>query len=151
MRRTETKNLDLTIRTSFTNPNKARLMIILASIHRLYYLKYVKEAYQILDHKNNKSIFVPLSLRLNIPDIEKLAKEYVKNEYFNIWIDFEGSATTHKAKIARVRHFLTEIEKKKRIEEIIVYTTNIKREIISNIVSSESPSSDILASIIGAV
>jgi hypothetical protein len=119
-------------------------------MHVEKYLQFVDESYQILDKKNTKPIFVPVSLRLNIDDIKKLAAEYIKKEYFNIWIDFEGAPTTLKAKRARIRQFLTEIEKLERLNEIVVYCTNIKREITSNPLASESPSSDILASIIGA-
>ncbi|MGQ9722390.1 MAG: hypothetical protein ACUVXA_13825 [Candidatus Jordarchaeum sp.] len=113
------------------------------------YLKSVDEAYHILDYKNKKPIFVPVSLKFGIEDIKNLAKEYIKREYFNIWFDFEGSAIT-KPKIARIRTFLREFEEKNRIGDIIVYSTNIKREIISNIKSEKSPSSDILASVIGS-
>jgi hypothetical protein len=113
------------------------------------YLKFVNEACHILDYKNKKPIFVPVSLKLGINDIKRLAKEYIKSEYFNIWFDFEGSAIT-KPKIARIRAFLKEFDKNGRINDIIVYSTNIKREIISNIKSEKSPSSDILASLIGS-
>lgn len=113
------------------------------------YLKFVDESYHFLDYKNNKPIFVPISLKLGIADIKKLAQEYIKKEYFNIWLDFEGSAIT-KPKIARVRALLRELDKKGRIADIIIYSTNIKREIISNIKTEKSPSSDILASIIGS-
>lgn len=121
--------------------------IIIININE--YLKFVNEAYHILDYRNKKPIFVPVSLKLGINDIKKLAKEYIKKEYFNIWFDFEGSAIT-KPKIARIRGFLREFEENRRIEDIIIYSTNLKREIISNIKSEKSPSSDILTSIIGS-
>jgi len=113
------------------------------------YLKFVNESYHLLDYKNKKPIFVPVSLKLGIDDIKKLAQEYIKKEYFTIWLDFEGSAIT-KPKIARIRAFLREFDKKGRTTDIIIYSTNIKREIISNIKTEKSPSSDILASIIGS-
>ena len=95
-------------------------------------------------------MFVPLSLRLSIDDIKRVAEEYVKNEFFNIWIDFEGSATTIRAKRARIREFLLQMKRLERLNEIVVYCTNVKREIISNPVVGESPSSDVLTSVIGA-
>jgi len=114
------------------------------------YLQFVDDTYHILDEKNHKPIFVPLSLRFSIDDIKQIAEEYVKKEFFNIWIDFEGFATTIRAKRAKIREFLSQIKKLERLNEIVVYSTNIKREIISNYTVGESPSSDVLASVIGA-
>lgn len=114
------------------------------------YMQYVDEAYHILDEKNHKPIFVPLSLRLSIDDIKQVAEEYVKKEFYNIWIDFEGSATTIRARRARIREFLLHMKKLGRLDEIVIYSTNIKREIISNPIVGESPSSDVLTSVIGA-
>lgn len=113
------------------------------------YIKYIDETYNLLNYKNIKPIFVPVSLKFGITDIKTLAQEFIKKEYFNIWIDFEGSAVS-KTKIARIRTFLKEFDQKLRIKDIIVYSTNIKREIISNKYDNESPSSDILASLIGS-
>jgi hypothetical protein len=126
---------------------KTRKKILIISCDK--YLKFVNDAYHILDYKNKKPLFVPVSLKLGINDIKTLAKEYIKKEYFNIWFDFEGSAIT-KPKIARIRAFLRVFDENDRIKEIIVHSTNIKREIISNLKSEKSPSSDILASVIGS-
>lgn len=113
------------------------------------YMKYVDESFEILNYKNKKPIFVPLSLNLNITEIKQLAQEYIEKGYFNIWIDFEGSAITM-PKIARIKHFIRQFEDKLKEKQMIIYSTNIKREIISNRYDNESPSSDILASIIGS-
>ncbi|TFG22922.1 MAG: hypothetical protein EU529_09055 [Promethearchaeota archaeon] len=113
------------------------------------YIKFVDETYDILNYKNKKPIFVPLSLKFGITDIKKLAQEFIKKEYFNIWIDFEGSAIS-KTKIARIRAFWRQFDEKLRTKDIVIYSTNLKREIISNKYDDESPSSDILASIIGS-
>jgi hypothetical protein len=113
------------------------------------YIKFIDETYEILNYKNKKPIFVPLSLKFGITDIKRLAQEFLKKEYFNIWIDFEGSAIS-KTKIARIRAFWRQFDDKLRTKDIVIYTTNIKREIISNKYDEESPSSDILASMIGA-
>jgi len=113
------------------------------------YVKFVEECYEILDYKNKKPIFVPLSLRLKMSDIKTIAKKYISKEFFNIWYDFEGSAVT-KPKISRIRAFLREFEENGRIDDIIIFATNIKREIISNIKDEFSPSSDILLSLLGA-
>ncbi|MHA1987264.1 MAG: hypothetical protein ACW98D_11535 [Promethearchaeota archaeon] len=113
------------------------------------YIKFVEEGFEILDYKNKKPIFVPLSLRLKMSDIKTIAKKYISNEFFNIWYDFEGSAVT-KPKISRIRAFLREFEENDRIDDIVIFATNIKREIISNIREEFSPSSDILLSLLGA-
>jgi len=113
------------------------------------YIKFVEESFEILDYRNKKPIFVPLSLRFKMSDIKTIANEYVKKEFFNIWYDFEGSAVT-KPKISRIRAFLREFENNGRINDIIVFATNVKREIISNIREEFSPSSDILLSLLGA-
>jgi hypothetical protein len=113
------------------------------------YIKFVHDAYQILDYRSKKPIFVPLSLKFGIDDIRRLASEYIRNEFFCVWIDFEGSAVT-KPKIARIRSFIREFDSAKRIEDLIIFSTNIKREILSNPRIKETPASDILASLIGS-
>ncbi len=114
------------------------------------YLKFVQEVSRLLGFKNKKPIFVPLSLKFDIVDIPKIAREYLKNDFFNIWIDFEGHTATNKPKLAKIRSFLREVQKQKRLDDIIIYSTNIRREITSNIKSDQSPASDILTSISGA-
>jgi len=113
------------------------------------YLKFVGEVYHLLDYKNKKPVFVPVSLKFGIDDIKRLVKEYIKKEFLNIWFDFEGAAVT-KPKIARIRAFLREVDSNGRLDDIITFSTNIKREIISNPKSDKTPSSDIIASIIGS-
>jgi len=82
-------------------------------------------------------------------ETREIAKTFIKKELFNIWFDFEGSALS-KPKISRIRAFHRELEENGRIDDVIIYATNIKREIISNINEEFSPSSDILLSLIGA-
>ena len=113
------------------------------------FIRFVHEAYRMLDYKNKKPILVPLSLRFAIEEIRKIAKEYIKSEYYSVWIDFEGSAISL-AKISRVRSFFLEFEQAGRIDDLVVFATNIKREIISNIKSEKAPASDALATLIGS-
>ncbi len=114
------------------------------------YLRYIEEAYSILNRKNHKKIFVPLSLRFGMNDIENLARKYEKNDFFNIWIDFEGSSVGSRTKIARIRRFFSVFDELEKVDDIITYSTNMRREITSNTKSNESPSSDVLTSVIGA-
>ncbi|MEM3665226.1 MAG: hypothetical protein QXW47_10010 [Candidatus Jordarchaeales archaeon] len=113
------------------------------------YLRFVKEAYEILNYRNRKPIFVPVSLKFGINEIIRLAREYSKREFFYVWFDFEGSAIIE-PKIARIRAFLREFENIERINDIIVFSTNIRREIISNPKSERTPSSDVLAPLVGS-
>lgn len=114
------------------------------------YLNFVDSAFRVLQYKNKKPIFVPISLKLDINEIRSLTKAYLKNEYFNFWIDFEGAATTNPTKLAKIRAFLREVDTQKRFDDIIIHSTNMRREITSNINKQESPSSDILTSLSGA-
>lgn len=114
------------------------------------YIRFVNESHAIFDRKNNKPIFVPLSLNLSINDIEALTQEYLKKEYFNIWIDFEGAPSTNPAKLAKLRSFYQELDNNERFDDVVVHATNIKREIVSNKANIESPASDVLSSLNGA-
>jgi|BioPla2DNA2_1021312.scaffolds.fasta_scaffold16251_5 hypothetical protein len=114
------------------------------------YVQFVEESFQILDYKNKKPIFVPLSLRMDIDDIRRLAKTYLKREFFHIWVDYEGSTASDLTKLARLRTFYRTLEESERFEDVVVYSTNIRREITSNKKMNCSPSSDVLTTISGA-
>ena len=114
------------------------------------YVRFVEESHRILDYKNKKPIFVPLSLRMDIDDIQRLAKAYLKREFFYIWIDYEGATASNLTKLSRLRAFYRTVEKSERFEDVIVYSTNIRREITSNKKMNSSPSSDVLTAISGA-
>jgi len=113
------------------------------------YIKFVSEAYHILDEKNNKPIFVPLSLNFSMNDTESLVKEYISKGYSHIWIDFEGANTTDITKIPKLKQFYSLLRRSELFDDTIFYTTNIKREITTNSKKEENPSSDILASLEG--
>jgi hypothetical protein len=113
------------------------------------YIKFVHEAYRMLDYRNRKPIFVPLSLRFGIDEVRKIAKEYIRSEYYSVWIDFEGAAITP-VKVSKIRSFIMEFEQAERLNDLVVFTTNIKREIISNIRSERTPASDVLAPLVGS-
>jgi len=49
-----------------------------------------------------------------------------------------------------MRVIFDEIEEREELENIIVYATNVRREIVSNFRDPKSPASDVLASLIGA-
>lgn len=114
------------------------------------YIKYVDDVFDIFDYKNNKYIFVPLSLKFDINDVQKLAEQYIKKEYFNIWVDFEGATSTDLTKLSKIRSFNRIIDDLKRYNDVVIYSTNIRREITSNKEMDASPSSDVLTPLNGS-
>lgn len=113
------------------------------------FIRVVDTMYSILEYHDNKPVFAPLSLKLSMNDIDKLAEHYMKKEYYNIWIDFEGSAVTED-KIAQIRKFIRKFDERKLFDKLAIIITNIRREIISNIKKDYTPASDVLATIVGA-
>jgi len=113
------------------------------------YLRLVDETYSILNYRNNKPIFVPISLKFPSSDIKKLIEHYIKNDYHYFWFDFEGKSLNAVTigKIRTINRLLTE---RGLFSNCLYYFTNIKREIISNPKKDESPASDILATLIGS-
>jgi hypothetical protein len=114
-----------------------------------HYLKFIDEVYEIFSFRNNKPIFVPISLRLGINQIKKIVRESIKKERFNFWLDFEGSSLT-KPKISRARAILRELEDLERINDTILYSTNIRREIISHVDDPKTPASSVLLPLTGS-
>ncbi|MBI2545592.1 hypothetical protein HYV81_00230 [Candidatus Woesearchaeota archaeon] len=113
------------------------------------YKKFVDEVYNLLNKKNSKPIFVPISLRFPIKYYEDLIKHYKKKDYLYFWFDFEGKPI-NEAIAGRIRSINSLIREQGLFKQSITYFTNIKREILSNIKDLDSPASDILATVIGA-
>lgn len=113
------------------------------------YIRFVDEIVEFLDKRNDKHIFVPISLRFGINELVRLIKQYLKKEYKCLWFDFEG-APVSETRIARIRVIFDEIEEKEELENTVIYATNVRREIVSNFRHSKSPASDVLASLVGA-
>ena len=114
------------------------------------YIKYVDEVVDIFSHKNKKQIFVPISLKFNITDIRKLVEYYINKEYFNIWLDFEGATSTDLTKLSKTRSLNERLDHLERDDDVIIYSTNIRREITSNKEKDFSPTSDVLTSLNGS-
>lgn len=113
------------------------------------YLEFVDAVFDILNTKNNKPIFVPISLRTSVRDIKTICSHYLKRDYLNFWVDFEGKAINEQ-QLGRLRHLYRELKTAKQFKNVVCYYTNIKREILSNSKISQSPASDVLAAISGA-
>ncbi|MFH1473745.1 MAG: hypothetical protein ABIE55_02525 [Candidatus Aenigmatarchaeota archaeon] len=113
------------------------------------YKKFVSQSFDFFSQKNNKPIFVPISLRFGIGKIEELIKFYLKNENFLFWIDFEGKAIDE-AQTAKIREINRVLKDEKRFDETLIVFNNMKREIRSNIKEDKSPASDVLGPLYGA-
>ena len=113
------------------------------------YIKFVDETYSLLNTKNNKPIFVPISLKMQLKSIDTLIAHYLKKEYYYYWIDFEG-ASVSEITIGRMNHVFRLIKNSGYYNKTICHLTNMKREIISNSKDTTSPASDVLSSFAGA-
>ncbi len=113
------------------------------------YLHFVDETYQFFSARNNKPIFVPISLKFNIEDIKKIIAYYLKKEYYYFWIDFEAKpiGPIFEAKIREINSFL---HQSGHFDRCVLITSNIKREIISHLKEDHSPSSDVLGFMVGS-
>lgn len=113
------------------------------------YLEFVDAVFDVMNTKNNKPIFVPISLRTSVHDIKTMCNHYLKRDYLNFWIDFEGKAVNEQ-QLGRLRSLYRELKAAGQFKNVVCYYTNIKREILSNSKISRSPASDVLAAISGA-
>jgi len=113
------------------------------------YLNFVDKSVEILDTKNNKPIFVPVSLRISIKEIQEITHHYLKNQYHNFWFDFEGIALNENT-LPKLRAFFRILLSKGILDKTVVYFTNVRREIMLNFKDVESPGSVILCAIAGA-
>jgi len=52
------------------------------------YTKFVDETYKILNDKNNRPIFVPISMKFTIGQLTGLMEHYLKRDRFYYWFDF---------------------------------------------------------------
>lgn len=113
------------------------------------YLKFVNDAFHFLESKNTKPIFVPISLKFPMSQIEQLIQNYIKHEYFYFWIDFE-SKPIDQAQTARIREINQLLKRSGQFDNVLLFFTNMKREIISKLREDKSPASDVLGTIYGA-
>lgn len=112
------------------------------------YIAFIDESYEYLNTKNKKAIFVPISTRFSMGEIEKLINHYIKKEYYNYWIDFEAMPIND-VRLSKLQRINSIINDAKLFNKVLFIFTNIKREIISNNKNSESPASNILSSVAG--
>jgi len=113
------------------------------------YIKFVDSAFDILDEKNNKPIFVPVSMRMGMRKLTELIEHYLKEERYYYWFDFEGKSISAR-NTGKLRHVFRDIKNSGNFDNVISYFTNVKREILSNSNEPTSVASDALCAVAGA-
>jgi hypothetical protein len=113
------------------------------------YIKFVDSAFDILDEKNNKPIFVPVSMRMGMRKLTELIEHYLKEERYYYWFDFEGKSISAR-NMGKLRHVFRDIKNSGNFNNVISYFTNVKREILSNSNEPTSVASDALCAVAGA-
>lgn len=112
------------------------------------YKKYVNISYDALSFRNSKPIFVPLSLKHGITKFEKLLREYIDFGYDYFWLDFEGSSSY--SRTSYIRHFHSIIDDEYGItDNVVLYATNMRREMNPHVTDNVSVASDVLSSPLG--
>lgn len=112
------------------------------------YSKYVQIAYEALSFKTIKPIFVPLPLRYGVRIFRDMLSGMIDTGYRYFWMDFEGTNSISKAPHLRAFH---EVIDRKGIEDkVILYATNVRRELNPHIQDIKCGASDVLVSPLGA-
>lgn len=111
------------------------------------YLDYVDIAYNNLDFKNSKPIFVPLPLKYGVKNFIEVLNNYLDKGYRYFWLDFEGGSSFSKSPFIRAYH--ERIERTGLIDKVVLYASNISRELNPDSKQIECVASDILASPLG--
>lgn len=109
--------------------------------------RYVDIAYEILNFRNSKPIFVPVPLKYGVRIFQSTLTEYLVKGYRNFWLDFEGSNTTSKA--PHIRTFHNIVDTQGLGEEVILYGSNIRRENNPHLPDPRCPASDFLTAPLG--
>ena len=113
------------------------------------YIGFVDSAFDILDTRNGKPIFVPVSLKMSYSDLSRLMRHYIGKDRLYLWFDFEGKAVGETT-MGRIAHAHRQVLDSGNMDRSVAYFTNIGREIASNSGTGPSPASDVLASVAGA-
>lgn len=110
------------------------------------YKKYIENAVNTASSFNNKPIFVPLSMKLNTNQIKELLYYYKKQNYSNIWFNF--NSTQINTKIPHIRFSFRWIKNYFK-DCAVTYFSNMKKEINKNINDIYTKPSDFLAPFCG--
>jgi len=113
------------------------------------YKRFVDESFKILNDKNNKPIFVPISMKFTMGQLTDLIEHYLKQDRYNYWFDFEGRSINENS-LGRLRHIFNTLKTKQVFGSVVSYFTNIKREKLANSNEPTSVASDALSAVAGA-
>jgi len=109
--------------------------------------RYVNTAYEILNFRNSKPIFVPVPFKYGVRKFQTILSEFLAKGYRYFWLDFEGSNTTSKA--AHIRSFYDCVDTEGLGEEVVLYGSNIRRENNPHLPDPRCPASDFLTAPLG--
>lgn len=127
-----------------TNPDTKKIEWITDSKD---YLNYVYFAYDTLKFRNSKPIFVPISTRYGKTKFIEIAKDLIESGHRYFWFDLEGRAST--SFTTQLRSFFRIVDDEGLDDKIVLYGTNIQRELSPHKSDSASAASDILATPMG--
>lgn len=114
------------------------------------YFSHISESYNYLNYKNNKPIFIPIPLDIDISLINNIGKFLIKNEFTNFWFDFKGNPSNDRTKLGLIRHLNHLFNKNELSDNVVMYITKVRREIVTHTKDESNPASDILTPIIGS-
>ncbi len=110
------------------------------------YTEYIKKAVNTASSFNNKPIFVPLSMKLDNTNLEKLLHFYKENNYSNIWFNFYSNQIN--TKISNIRYSLRLINRLFK-GTAVTYFSNMKKEINKHLDDVYTLPSDFLGPFFG--
>lgn len=119
----------------------------LTNISHEDFIRYVALAYENLEYRNSKPIFVPLTFRYGPEIFSKILKEYLDTGYRYFWMDFEGNSVNKNTGFIRAFHHT--VDSYNLGDEVVLYGSNIRREQNLHYVDVDSPGSDVLSSPLG--
>lgn len=113
------------------------------------YIGFVDENVKVLSDFNKRPIFVPIQIHLNQKNLKKVLEHYKKQNYTNIWINFNAShiGGTY---FSRVRTLIRLINDIIGLDNVVLYYSHIKKEINPHPKDDVSAASDILSQFFAA-
>ena len=125
------------------------IRIIQKNIDLDEYLKFVDDNVKILSTFNNKPIFAPIQTHLAQKRIRKILEHYKKQNYTNIWINFNAGhiGGTY---FTRVRTLLRILDEIMGLNNVVLYYSHLKKEINPHMNDEKAAASDILSQFFSA-
>ncbi|MCK5015617.1 MAG: hypothetical protein KAS32_00980 [Candidatus Peribacteraceae bacterium] len=98
---------------------------------------------QIFSERNNKAIFVPIQTTFGKKRLNKLVEHYKKNNYSNIWVNFNGAGMTDST-LGGFRMIVRALDNAFGKNNYCLYSSHIKKEVSNEFGNEISPSFDML-------